>query len=196
MPSPNAITVDKLARRVGLADAPTVIDVRVEADLARDARVLPGSVWRDYRSVAAWGTALAGSRVVVACQRGAKLSEGVAAWLRHLGAQAENLEGGFEAWAAAGAPLVSTQNVPGRDAQGRTVWVTRSRPKVDRIACPWLIRRFVDPHAIFLYVAPAEVETVARKYSAAPFDIEGDDVFWSHQNERSTFDVMVEALGL
>src|SRR5438309_11512068 len=129
MPSPNAITVDKLARRVGLADAPTVIDVRIEADLARDARVLPCSIWRDYRSVAAWGQALAGTRVVVVCQRGAKLSEGVAAWLRHLGAQAENREGGFEAWAASGAPLVSPQNVPGREAQGRAVWVSRSRPK-------------------------------------------------------------------
>src|SRR4051812_29303950 len=119
MPSPNAITVDKLARRVGLADAPTVIDVRVEADLARDARVLPGSVWRDLperRRVGDGAGRVAGGGGVPA--RGEALSEGVAAWLRHLGAQAENLEGGFEAWAAAGAPLVSTQNVPGRDAQG------------------------------------------------------------------------------
>jgi hypothetical protein len=67
---------------------------------------------------------------------------------------------------------------------------------VDRIACPWLIRRFVDPGAIFLYVAPSDVETVARKYAAAPYDIEGDDVFWSHRDERCTFDVMVEELGL
>ena len=75
-------------------------------------------------------------------------------------------------------------------------WVTRERPVIDRIACPWLIRRFVDPHAVFLYVATAEVEPVARQFAAAPFDIEGDDVFWSHRNERCTFDTMIEALGL
>ena len=84
--------------------------------------------------------------------------------------------------------------LPPRDPQGRTVWVTRARPKVDRIACPWLIRRFVDPAAVFLYVAPSEVRTVAEQFGAAPFDIEG--VFWSHQDERCTFDVMVDELGL
>ena len=48
--------------------------------------------------------------------------------------------------------LVRTEKLPPRDDKGRTVWVTRSRPKVDRIACPWLIRRFVDPKAVFLFV--------------------------------------------
>jgi hypothetical protein len=51
--------------------------------------------------------------------------------------------------------------LPPRDGQGRTVWVTRARPKVDRIACPWLIRRFVDPDAVFLFVAPSEIQAVA-----------------------------------
>jgi hypothetical protein len=74
------------------------------------------------------------------------------------------------------------------------VWVTRARPKVDRIACPWLIRRFVDPHAVFLFVAPSEVAGVAERFGAAPFDVEG--VFWSHRAELCTFDVMVEELGL
>jgi hypothetical protein len=48
--------------------------------------------------------------------------------------------------------------------KGRTVWVTRRGPKVDRIACPWLIRRFVDPNAVFLFVAPAEVAGVAERF--------------------------------
>ena len=59
--------------------------------------------------------------------------------------------------------------------------MTRARPKIDRIACPWLIRRFVDPHAVFLFVAPAEVAGRGRALRAAPFDIE--DVFWSHRGE-------------
>ena len=104
------------------------------------------------------------------------------------------LAGGHEAWTEAGLPLVPEGKLPPRDSQGRTVWVTRSRPKIDRIACPWLIRRFVDPSAVFLFVAPAEVQSVAERFSGAPFDIEG--VFWSHRGERCTFDTMLEELGL
>ena len=84
--------------------------------------------------------------------------------------------------------------LPPRNPQGRTLWVTRERPKIDRIACPWLIRRFVDPAALFLFVAPSEVEGVAEQFGGAPFDIEG--VFWSHRGEICTFDVMIEELGL
>jgi hypothetical protein len=103
--------------------------------------------------------------------------------------------GGFEAWAAGGGnPLLRPDRIPPRDAQGRTVWVTRSRPKIDRIACPWLIRRFVDPGAVFLFVAPSEVTAVAERFGATPFDIEG--VFWSHRGEGCTFDTMVEEFGL
>ena len=58
--------------------------------------------------------------------------------------------------------MIGEAVLPPRDEAGRTLWVTRARPKVDRIACPWLIRRFVDPAAIFLFVAPAEVAGVAR----------------------------------
>ena len=132
--------------------------------------------------------------VVVVCQRGEKLSQGVAAWLRHAGASADNLEGGFEAWASANLPLVPYAKLPPRDAQGRTVWVTRSRPKIDRIACPWLIRRFVDASAVFLFVAPADVALVGDRFNATPFDIEG--VHWSHRGELCTFDVMIEEFGL
>lgn len=73
-------------------------------------------------------------------------------------------------------------------------WITRERPKIDRIACPWLIRRFVDREAVFLFVAPQEVELVAGRFGATPFDIE--NVFWSHRGELCTFDVMVEEFGL
>src|SRR6185503_17568876 len=60
--------------------------------------------------------------------------------------------------------------------------------------CPWLIRRFVDPDAVFLFVAPAEVGAVAERFAATPFDIEG--VFWSHRGETCTFDTMVNEFGL
>ena len=79
------------------------------------------------------------------------------------------------AWTKAGLPLVNAKKMPPHDKEGRTVWVTRARPKIDRIACPWLIRRFVDPSAIFLFVGPPEVQGVAERFGAAPFDIEGED---------------------
>ena len=194
MSSPNAISPDKLARLVGLPDQPAILDVRIDEDAARDPRLLPGAIRRDYRTVAEWAHSFAGKRVVVVCQRGAKLSEGVAAWLRHAGAAAESLAGGFEAWAAGANPLVAQDRLPQRDANGRTVWVTRARPKVDRIACPWLIRRFVDPASVFLFVAPAEVTLVADRFGAAPFDVDG--VFWSHRGESCSFDTMLSELGL
>lgn len=90
--------------------------------------------------------------------------------------------------------LASTVKLPPRDVQRRTLWVTRSRPKVDRIACPWLIRRFIDPRAVFLFVTAAEVPDVADRFGATPFDIDG--IFWSHRGERCTFDVMIEEFGL
>ncbi len=195
MPSPTMLTAAQLVRLVGLPDAPAIIDVRTEEDHAADPRMLPGASRRDFRTVGPWAGEYADRRhVVVVCQQGLKLSQGVAAWLRHLGVQAESLEGGFEAWAAAGGLLVRPDKFPPRDAEGRTIWVTRARPKVDRIACPWLIRRFVDPGAVFLFVAPSEVLPVADRFGAAPFDVDG--AFWSHRNELCTFDTMIAEFGL
>ncbi len=91
-------------------------------------------------------------------------------------------------------PLVPQAKLPKADQEGRTVWVTRARPKIDRIACPWLIRRMIDPQAVFLFVAPSEVQAVAERFDATPFDVE--NVFWSHRGERCTFDVMIEEFGL
>lgn len=194
MPSPTSLSVQKFSRLVGTPKSPVVIDVRTEEDFSADPRLIPTSVRRVATEAAEWAPSLGGRSAVVICQKGRKLSEGAAAWLRHAGSSAENLEGGFEAWRDAGLPLVPVDKIPPRDAEGRTVWVTRSRPKVDRIACPWLIRRFVDPAAVFLFVPPPEVEAVAERFGATPFDIE--DTFWSHRGEACTFDVMVEEFGL
>jgi rhodanese-related sulfurtransferase len=194
MPSTTAITVPQLSRLIGLPGAPVIIDVRIEEDFEADPRLLPASCRRDFKTVSTWAAAFAGKPVAVVCQKGQKLSQGVVAWLRHEGISAESLEGGFEAWRDAGGLLVRTAKMPPRNEKGATVWVTRSRPKVDRIACPWLIRRFLDPDAVFLFVEPAEVLAVADRFQAVPFDI--DNVFWSHRGERCTFDTMIEEFGL
>ena len=149
MSSYTTISPDKLARLIGTANAPVLIDVRTDEDFAADPRLVPGAVRRKAEAAAHWGEDYAGRPAVVICLRGQKLAQGTAAWLRHLNVAAETLEGGFEGWKASRLPLVPTARLPARDPQGRTVWVTRARPKIDRIACPWLIRRFVDPNAVF-----------------------------------------------
>ncbi|MGK9334381.1 chromate resistance protein ChrB domain-containing protein [Sinorhizobium meliloti] len=189
------ISPEKLARLIGTPKCPVLIDVRVDEDFDADPRLIPGSVRRNHRELQLWLDDLYGQSVVVICHRGKKLSYGVAAWLRQAGIAADVLEGGFEAWAEAGYPAVPDSSLPERDDQGRTVWVTRTRPKVDRIACPWLIRRFVDRSAVFLFVSPSEVELVADRFQATPFDIDAP-IRWSHRGELCTFDVMVEEFGL
>ena len=196
MPALNSITAEKLCRLVGTAGCPTIIDVRTDEAFAQDPRLIPGSLRRPADDPSAWAATSRDTAAVVTCRAGHERSHGVSAWLRHEGRPAEVLEGGVQAWVELGLPLVPEAKLPTRDAQGRTIWVTRARPKVDRIACPWLIRRFVDPSAVFLYVPPSEVLGVAERFGAAPFDIEGDGVVWSHRGERCTFDVMVEELGL
>ena len=195
MSSFNSISADKLWRLVGVPHGPALIDVRSNDVFAADPRLIPGAVRRSHESVSSWAQDFTGRSTVAICGNGRGESEGVAAWLRVRGAaSAEVLAGGQQAWTHAGLPLVSEGKLPHRDPQGRTVWVTRSRPKIDRIACPWLIRRFVDPTAVFLFVAPAEVLAVAERFNGAPFDIEG--VFWSHRANRCTFDTILDELGL
>ncbi|MGB9142619.1 MAG: sulfurtransferase/chromate resistance protein [Aestuariivirga sp.] len=194
MSAPNSIKCEKLVRLIGTPFAPVIIDVRTPEDFEADPCLIPGSLKRSHQSVAEWGRDLSGKSAVAVCHHGAKLSEGTAAWLRQLGADAISLEGGFVAWQEAELPLVPVAKLPPRDASGRTVWVTRARPKIDRIACPWLIRRFIDPSAVFLFVAPQEVAAVAERFNATAFDIENTQ--WSHRGELCTFDVMVEEFGL
>jgi hypothetical protein len=73
-------------------------------------------------------------------------------------------------------------------------WITRERPKIDRIACPWLIKRFVDPDAVFIYVPKEKVIEEAKKIDAIPYDIPG--VEYTHYNDECTFDYIVKKHGL
>lgn len=190
MPSPTEITVSQLARLIGTPECPVLVDICIDEDFAADARLIPGAFRHPFTDIAALAPELKGRRVVVICQKGLKLSQGAGAILRSLGIQCETLEGGNFAWRDKGLPLVPADKIPARDRQGHTVWVTRHRPKIDRIACPWLIRRFIDPQAQFLFVAPSQVLNVAEKYHATPFDVE--DVHWSHRGDKCTFDTMID----
>jgi rhodanese-related sulfurtransferase len=173
---------------------PVLIDVRTREEFASDPRLLPGSCLRNFANVSAWANEFRNRQVIVVCQKGLALSQGVAASLRYEAIDAQTLEGGFGAWRESSQLLVKTDKLPPRDEKGRTVWVTRTRPKIDRIACPWLIRRFIDRDAVFLFVGASEVLAIAEQFEAAPFDIE--NVFWSHRGETCTFDTMIEEFGL
>lgn len=69
-------------------------------------------------------------------------------------------------------------------------WITRERPKIDRIACPWLIARFIDPAAEFLYVPAADVLAIAKQTGAIPYDIPG--VEYGHRGELCSFDALLD----
>ena len=106
----------------------------------------------------------------------------------------EVLEGGQYGWRDALMSMMNWSSLPPKTDQQQTVWVTRTRSKVDRIACPWLIKRFVDTNARFLYVTSSQVQGVAERFNCVPFDI--DDVFWSHRDDDCTFDTMLKEFGL
>jgi len=193
MPSLTEISVAQLVRIIGLPGAPKLVDVRTDCGKLLDLLV-PAARPLPFNAVSTWGRGFSGQRLVVYCSDGGGASQGVAAWLRQAGIDAQTLEGGFEAWRKAGYPLLRADQIPDRDDAGQTTWVTRARPKVIRIACPWLIRRFVDPEAAFLFVSPTEVAAVAERFKATPFDT--GHGLWNDRNGDCTFDVMLEEFNL
>ncbi|MGI9370376.1 MAG: chromate resistance protein ChrB domain-containing protein, partial [Ruegeria sp.] len=154
MAAPNAITTQQLLRLIGTPQALIIVDVCIDPDFKDDPFLIPGSIRHSHTDIDGLINLVQGQHCVITCQKGKKLSQGVAAWLRSEGENAEYLEGGMFAWRDhPDAPRVPASVIPAPIA-GRTLWVTRHRPKIDRIACPWLIRRFVDQNASFLFVSP------------------------------------------
>jgi rhodanese-related sulfurtransferase len=192
MPS---MTPSDLAHRIGMAEMPIIVDVRRRDAFEASERIIAGARWRDPDKAAEWGAALpAGRPIVVYCVKGKEIGDGACALLRALGRDAVVLAGGFEAFVAAKGPTLKKAALPKPWPNEPTRWVTRERPKIDRIACPWLITRFVDPNAEILYVAPDKVLAVAEAFGAVPFDIA--DVTFSHRGELCSFDTFLDLFGL
>jgi rhodanese-related sulfurtransferase len=185
MSSSPSITYARLQAELSAPDAPILIDVRRTPAYLAAAETAQGALRRDPEGVAGWAQALPRSAlIVVFCARGGEVSQGVASELARRGIDARYLEGGFEGWRAGGGALDT------KPAGASSRWVTRERPKIDRVACPWLIARFVDPEAEFLYVPPRDVQLVAHEKNAIPYDV--PDVSFSHEGERCTFDSFLE----
>ena len=180
----NSMTVARLSEMLGSSTPPLVIDVRRREAFMKDTKTLAGALRRDPEQVAAWARELPGAEtVVVSCVHGHEVSQGVARALKAQGRDAYFLEGGFAEWQAAGGACDA------KPAGASTRWVTRERPKIDRIACPWLIARFVDRQAEFLYVPTKEVRDLAKQRDAIPYDV--PDVQFSHDGELCSFDAFI-----
>ena len=183
----DTVSIDSLSlyALLGSAGAPLVVDVRRDAAFAADDRMII-SATRGTEGI------VPGGLVVAYCVAGHEVSQGAAAQLRARGVDARYLEGGIEAWKAARLPTMRKH--PEWHVPGASRWITRARPKIDRIACPWLVRRFVDPRATFDYVPTAQVFAEAKTRGAVPYDIPG--AVLTHRGERCSFDAFIEDFGL
>lgn len=180
-----SISPEKLIAARRTAAAPLLIDVRREAAFLAAPDMAAGALRRDPAAVEAWADELpASARIAVYCVHGHEVSQNVAKSLRSRGHNAQFVEHGLEeGLRTAGGGLMA------KPAAAATRWITRERPKVDRIACPWLVTRFIDRNAEFLYVPAADVKTVAAQKNAIPYDV--PDVTFSHDGPRCSFDAFI-----
>jgi len=187
--SPSISPLD-LYGAIGIAGAPIVSDVRRNEAFAADNQMIAGALRRDPDDIKNWREELPPERaVVVYCVHGREVSQQAASTLRSAGIDARHLEHGISGWAEHRLPMRGK-----RDNEARS-WITRERPKIDRIACPWLIRRFIDPEAEFLFVPTERVFSVASETGATAYDIPGAEPF-SHDGELCSFDAFLKVYGI
>jgi rhodanese-related sulfurtransferase len=185
-----AITAAELRTALAGGQPPLLIDVRRPPAFRAAPDMAAGALRRDPAAVASWAKELPrAASVIVYCVHGHEVSQNTARALQDLGISARYLEGGLEeGWKAAGGEVAS------KPKESATRWVTRERPKIDRIACPWLVARFVDPDAEFLYVPPKEVLRSAKEKAAIPYDV--PDAHFSHDGELCSFDSFLKTYRL
>lgn len=193
------ITPEELAARMGRADAPLLLDVRREGKFAESPLMLAAARRCAPEDVAALAAAGPAREVVVYCVYGHNVSADATALLLAAGWDARALAGGIEGgeagvdsaeniaqWRLTPLPTMRKRADLGVTGEQVSRWVTRERPKIDRIACPWLIRRFIDPRAEFFYVPTAQVFMEAARLKAVAYDLPGAPV--THEGEWCSFD--------
>jgi rhodanese-related sulfurtransferase len=183
--SADEFPLSELLKLIGCAHAPLIIDVRREARYLEEPRIIAGAIRIKPEDLVA--ATLPKRPILVYCVHGHEVSANAAQALRGHGFEAAYLEGGIHAWhEAKGATLL--QSIPNA-LQGGTQWVTRERPKIDRIACPWLIQRFIDPLAVFHYVPSAQVIEFASQHGAIAYDV--PNVQFTHRGDQCSFDALI-----
>ncbi len=193
--------------RLGRADAPLVLDVRRRLKFAESPRLIAGAQYCAPEDLAAFIAANAPYEVLVYCVYGHNVSEDAVDALHAAGFPARRLAGGIEGgqdgaddaaqiaiWRAQPPLTIAKRADWGVTGEQPSRWITRERPKIDRIACPWLIRRFVDPRAEFMYVPTAQVLELAEQRHAVAYDIPGAPV--SHVGELCSFDALLQGFDL
>ena len=187
-----SITPHSLYAKLGTPRAPRIFDVRREPTYAADPAVIV-CAQRPGADIVAFAAGQSRDRsIAVYCAHGLELSVNAAQALAAAGYDACYLAGGIEAWREAELPTMKKR--PEWHVPGGSRWITRERPKIDRIACPWLIRRFIDPAATFHYVPATKVFDEAKARDAVPYDIAVAVV--THRGERCSFDALIEDFGL
>ncbi len=188
----SASTPSDLAKVAGTARAPLLIDVRREEIFKAADEMIAGAIRRSPDAVEQWQSDLPDRRpVVVYCVHGERVSQGVCLALGNKGIGASYLAGGIAAWTDQKLPIRRKLE---NEAQAPSKWVTRERPKIDRIACPWLIRRFIDPTATFIYVPADRVLASANETGAIPYDVAG--VEFTHEDDGCSFDTFLRVYGI
>jgi rhodanese-related sulfurtransferase len=202
-----SVSPEQLAVRLGRADAPLLLDVRREAKFIESPRMLAGARRCAPEDIAALTVTEPAREVVVYCVYGHNVSADAVRQLRAAGWEAYLLAGGIEGgevgvdtladrtrWRVH-APLTMCKRPDWGVVGGQpSRWITRDRPKIDRVGCPWLIRRFIDPRAEFFYVPAPQVFTEAQRLGAVVYDIPGAPV--SHEGERCSFDALIQGFAL
>lgn len=190
-----AISPQNLWHLIATPHAPQVVDVRRREIYEAVPGLIPGSVWREPTDLSGWIGTLDRTRpIVITCKLGKELSQVIVSELRGQGYNAAQLAGGQGAWTDASLPLIDRATADRLMPKRPSLWVTRRHPKIDRIACPWLIRRFIDPDARFVFVDPPYVADAATNFGAIPFDIAGVEI--SHVGDTCSFDTLLAMFGL
>jgi rhodanese-related sulfurtransferase len=185
-----SISPAALHAAIGTDAAPILLDVRRENDFQQDSAMIAGAIRRSPDDADQWAPHLPHAKpVVVHCVRGGEVSQGIARTLTAQGISVSFLEGGIAAW--------RRERLPTRVKRSADTnrWITRERPKIDRIACPWLIHRFINPEAEFIYVPTERVFTAASEMSATPYDIPGAEPF-SHDGPLCSFDAFLRTFDI
>jgi rhodanese-related sulfurtransferase len=177
--------------QLGLNHASTLIDVRSAGELERVPRMIPGAMHVEPNSLEQWLRKRQHQTITLYSNAEHDI-EAVANALTDTGLRASVLQGGIDDWIRNDLPTIRVRAELG--VPGRSQWVTRERPKIDRIACPWLVRRFIDPLATFHYVQPNRVRSDASVLGAQPYDI--PDVTFSHRGQRCSFDAFLDEFEL
>ena len=201
------ISPQKLAARMGRADAPLLLDVRRKGKFLESPHLIAGAQRCEPEDVAAFAASQPAREVVVYCVYGHNVSADAATALRAAGWNAYALAGGIEGgedgvdasqdiaqWRAQRPLTFAKRPDWGVTGEQASRWITRERPKIDRIACPWLVRRFIDARAEFFYVPTAQVLDDAKRLGAVAYDIPGAPI--SHEGELCSFDTLLKAFTL